>query len=172
MFRTDIPGVPVNVQVSSITSSSIGLSWSPPLVSETLGLIIYSYIITCSMDAQSHSSGIKTTDAHSTTFSQLQAFTAYNCCVAANSNNGKGQLACLNAVTGGNHSFYCEITSNNVLCHYSAPIDTAVDYHAVSSALAVFFVMVSLALIATMALLLYLYLHHKQCTSCTKKTTK
>ena len=98
--NTGVPGAPLNVQVSSVTSSTIGLTWSPPLVSETVGLTIYSYAITCSNDAEMHNDNVKTTDARSTTFSQLRPFMQYNCCVAVNSNNGRGRLACLSAVTG------------------------------------------------------------------------
>ena len=94
----------MNVQVSSVTSSTIGLTWAPPLVSETLGLTISSYFISCSMDPQPDSNTIKTTDSHSVTFSQLHPFTLYNCCVAANSNNGKGKLACMSAITGGGYT--------------------------------------------------------------------
>ena len=96
----DIPGAPLNVQASSVTPSTIGLTWSPPLVSETLGLTIYSYFITCSTDSQPDSNTIKTTDSHSATFSQLDPFTQFNCCVAANSNNGKGKFACISAIIG------------------------------------------------------------------------
>ena len=111
---TDIPGAPANVQVTSITLSTIGLSWSPPLVSETLGLAIYSYTITCSLtrgfklDDDTH---MKTTDGHSAIFSQLLPFTQYNCCVAVNSENGPGVPACLSATTG-EQLFY--VTANNV----------------------------------------------------------
>ena len=98
---TDIPGAPVNVQVTNITSSTISLSWSPPLVSETLRLAIYSYTITCSRGFQQHdATHMKTTDGHSATFSQLVPLTQYNCCVAVNSENGPGVPACLSATTG------------------------------------------------------------------------
>ena len=97
----------MNVQTSSVTSSDsiIGLTWSPPPVSENLGLTIYSYFVTCWTDSQPDID--KTTDSHSVTFSQLDPFTQYNCCVAANSNNGKGKFACISAVIG--RGFTCII---------------------------------------------------------------
>lgn len=109
---TDIPGAPVNVQVSNVTSSTIGLSWSPPLVSETLGLAIYSYAITCLIGLQlDDATHMKTTDGYSAIFSQLLPFTQYNCCVRVNSENGPGVPACLSATTG-EQLFYA--TANNI----------------------------------------------------------
>ena len=102
-MHTDIPGAPVNVQVSNVTSSTIGLTWSPPLVSETLGLDIYSYAITCSLTRGpqwDHATHVKTTDGHSVVFSQLHPFIQYNCCVTVNSENGRGKSTCLSTITG------------------------------------------------------------------------
>ena len=101
-LQTDVPGAPVNVQVSIVTSSTIGLTWSPPLVSETLGIPIYSYSIICSRDSQ-HWEDVtlmKTTDRLSAMFSQLDPFSHYNCCVAVNSENGQGKSACISVITG------------------------------------------------------------------------
>ena len=103
-LHTDIPGAPVNVQVSSVTSSTVGLTWSPPLVSETFGLDIYSYVVTCTTGPQQHDASMKATDSHSAMFSQLQPFTQYNCCVAVNSENGRGKSACLSVITGDSNS--------------------------------------------------------------------
>ena len=100
-MHIDVPGAPQNIQVFNITSSTITLTWSPSLVSETLGLTIFSYKINCSTDPNIHGSTIKNVDILGATLSNLHPFTVYNCCVAVNSNNGKGKLACLGAVTGG-----------------------------------------------------------------------
>ena len=98
---TDIPGAPVNVRVTNVTPSTIGLSWSPPLVSETLGLAIYSYTITCSRGLKlADATHMKTTDGHSAIFSQLLPLAQHNCCVRVNSENGPGVPACLSATTG------------------------------------------------------------------------
>ena len=96
----DIPGAPQNVVVSNTTSSTITLSWSPPPVSETHGLTIFSYTTNCSMDLNIQSSTVMNTDTLSATLSHLHPFTIYNCCVAVNSNNGRGELACLTTITG------------------------------------------------------------------------
>ena len=104
LYNSDAPGAPQNMQVSNTTSSAITLAWSPPLVSETLGLTIFSYTINCSTDPNLQSSTVREsriTDAHYTTLSNLHPFTIYNCCVAVNSNHGRGKLACLSTVTGG-----------------------------------------------------------------------
>lgn len=100
---TDIPGAPVSVRVTNITSSTIGLTWSPPLVSETLRLAIYSYTITCSCSRglqQDDATHMETTDGNTAMFSQLVPLTQYNCCVTVNSQNGPGVPACLSATTG------------------------------------------------------------------------
>ena len=102
MVYADIPGAPQNIAVLNTTSSTTTLTWSPPLVSETLGLTIISYTINCSLtDPNIQGSTVKNTDAHSATLSNLHPFTIYNCCVAVNSNHGRGKLACLTTVTGG-----------------------------------------------------------------------
>ena len=121
---TDIPGAPVNVRVTNVTPSTIGLSWSPPLVSETLGLAIYSYTITCSrgLDDDTH---MKTTDGHSVMFSQFLPFTQYNCCVRVNSENGPGVPACLSATTG--EQLFC-ITANNITFEPS-PFQLCIQMH-------------------------------------------
>ena len=98
----DIPGSPHHFKISSSSSSTLTLSWSPPLVSEIHALTIFTYSINCSTEPQTHNSMhvIKYTDSHSATFSELHPFTFYNCCVAAVSNHGRGKLACIDAVTG------------------------------------------------------------------------
>ena len=94
-----VPGEPQSVQIASTASSIISLTWSPPLVSERQGLTIFGYIINCSADHSSLGNTHLHTDIHNATLVNLHPFTAYNCCVAANSSNGRGRLACLRAVT-------------------------------------------------------------------------
>ena len=110
---TDIPGAPVNLQISTVTSSAIHLTWSPPLVSETLGLAIYSYVVTCSTGPQQHDASVKTTDGQRGMFSQLHPSTQYNCCVAVNSENGRGKSACLSAITGEHYTARYWIASDS-----------------------------------------------------------
>ena len=101
-FYLDIPGAPQSLKISSVTSSTLSLTWSPPLVSQIHGLTISHYTINCSTGGgpQPQSSVIKNTDVQSATFSNLHPFTFYNCCVAAVSNHGRGRLACIGATTG------------------------------------------------------------------------
>ena len=101
ILYADIPGASQNVAVSNTTSSTITLTWSPPLVSETHGLTIFSYTINCSTDPSLQDSTVRVTDAHYVTLSNLYPFAIYNCCVAVNSNHGAGKVACLTTVTGG-----------------------------------------------------------------------
>ena len=99
-FIADIPGPPQNLQVTNVTSTTIRLTWSPPLIAETLQLIIYSYNINCSTDSTlQRSNTAKTTDILNATLSYLQPFTSYNCCLAVNSAHGRGKLSCLKVVT-------------------------------------------------------------------------
>ena len=98
-IHTAIPGAPQKIQISNITSSTISLFWSPPLVSERHGLTIFGYIINCLTDHSSLGNSHLHTDSHSAIFVNLHPFTAYNCCIAANSNHGRGRFACLRAVT-------------------------------------------------------------------------
>jgi hypothetical protein len=94
-----VPGAPQAVQISNITSSTISLAWSPPLISERHGLSIFDYIINCSADHSSLGNINQNTEGHNATFVNLHPFTAYNCCVAVDSSNGRGRFACLRAVT-------------------------------------------------------------------------
>ena len=94
-----VSGAPQGVQIFNITSSTISLTWSPPLVSERHGLSIFGYIIYCSEDHSSLGNSNLHTEIHNATFVNLHPFTTYNCCVAANSSNGMGRPACLRAVT-------------------------------------------------------------------------
>ena len=96
---TAVPGAPQRVQIFNITSSTISLTWSPPLISERHGLNIFDYVINCSADNSSLGNNNQNTDSQNATFVDLHPFTAYNCCVAANSSNGMGRLACSRAVT-------------------------------------------------------------------------
>jgi hypothetical protein len=96
---TAVPGAPLGVQIFNITSFTISLTWSPPLASERHGLSIFGYIINCSADHSSLGNSNLHTEGHNATFVDLHPFTPYNCCVAANSSNGRGRFACLRAVT-------------------------------------------------------------------------
>ena len=105
-FNTDIPGAPQNVQATNVTSTTVSLTWSPPRISETIQLIIYSYNINCSTDLNFiMGNTVKDTDSLSATLSYLLPFTSYNCCLAVNSAHGKGKLSCLKVVT-------CELHNN------------------------------------------------------------
>ena len=97
----DTPGAPHALRISSATSSTLDLTWSPPLVSEIHGLTISQYIINCSTGlGPQMQNDIKYTDTRSATFSNLHPYTFYNCCVAAVSNHGRGELACIDTITG------------------------------------------------------------------------
>ena len=96
---TAVPGAPQRIQISNVTSSTISLTWSPPLVSERHGLSIFGYIINCSADHSSLGNNNLRTENQNASFVDLHPFTAYNCCVASNSNHGTGRLVCLRAVT-------------------------------------------------------------------------
>ena len=67
----DIPGSPRHFKISSSSSSTLTLSWSPPLVSEIHALTIFTYSINCSTEPQIQNSMhiVKYTDSHSVTFS-------------------------------------------------------------------------------------------------------
>ena len=77
------------------------MSWSPPLVSERYspGIQIFGYVITCTTGQGLLESAITYTDALNATLFNLHPFTAYNCCVAANSNHGRGKPACQSTTT-------------------------------------------------------------------------
>ena len=108
-FVPDIPGAPQNVQVTNVTSTTITLTWSPPLIAETLELTIYSYNINCFRDYNlKRNNTAKTTDSLNATLSNLQPSTSYNCCLAVNSAHGRGKLSCLKIPT-------CESQISNII---------------------------------------------------------
>ena len=91
----DVPGAPQKLKMINATMFTLTLTWSPP--SNTHGLAISMYIINCSASPQiqMHMNNIvRYTDTLSASFSNLQPFTSYNCCVAAISSNGNGKQAC------------------------------------------------------------------------------
>ena len=94
IFKLDTPGAPQNVQITDYASTSISLSWSPPLVSERLGLRLFNYVINCSTDHSLQENVVLRTERLNLTVDSLHPFTPYNCCVAVNSTHGLGQLAC------------------------------------------------------------------------------
>ena len=83
----EVPSGPPQSLVSSVTSRTLTLSWSPPLLSHRNGVII-SYLITCS----SGGSIINSTRTSSTslTITGLQPFTNYTCSVRAATTVGDG----------------------------------------------------------------------------------
>ena len=93
----DIPGAPQNIRVTNTSSSTISLRWSTPL--ETYGLMIFGYAINCSTESKMLENVIHYTDIRNATLFNLHPFTTYNCCVAADSNHGRGKLACQSTVT-------------------------------------------------------------------------
>ena len=93
------PGAPQNTKVLSTSLSTITLSWSPPLVSELLGLAVFNYIINCTTSLNSLSYAVMYTESQSATLSNLLPFTPYNCCVAVSSSHGRGKPACHSTVT-------------------------------------------------------------------------
>ena len=103
-----VSGAPQRVRISNITLSTISLTWSPPLVSERHGLTISGYVINCSTESRSNTveDAVHYTDSFSATLTNLHPFTTYNCCVAANSNHGRGNLACQSTVTW-DQGVYC-----------------------------------------------------------------
>ena len=102
-IHLDIPGAPQALRILIATSSTLALTWSPPLVSEIHGLTVTHYAVNCStlsLGQQTQESVIINTDVQSATVSNLRPFTYYNCCVAAVSNHGSGRWACVGTTTG------------------------------------------------------------------------
>ena len=79
-------GLPQNF-TNSVTSRTLTLSWSPPLLSQRNGVII-SYLITCSSGG-SIINGTRTSST-SLTITGLQPFTNYTCSVRAATTVGDG----------------------------------------------------------------------------------
>ena len=79
----------------------LAISWSPPLVSERYNpkLKIFGYMISCSTDQDLIGNAVAYSDTLNATLSNLHPFTAYSCCVAANSSHGMGNRACQSTVT-------------------------------------------------------------------------
>ena len=94
-----IPGAPQNVIITNTTSSTLTIRWSPPLISERYGLKFYGYMINCSTDQGLLGTTITYSDTFNATLSDLDPFTAYSCCVAANSSHEMGNRACQSTVT-------------------------------------------------------------------------
>ena len=98
-----MPGAPLNIHASNITSTTIFLTWSPPSVSErSAGQNILGYHIICSSLTSvlgSYGNITAHKDIHNAIIAPVHPFTAYNCCVAADSSYGRGKLACLRATT-------------------------------------------------------------------------
>ena len=86
LLRLVPSGPPQNI-INSVTSRTLTLSWSPPLLPQRNGVII-SYLITCS----SGGSIINSTRTSSTslTITGLQPFTNYTCSVRAATTVGDG----------------------------------------------------------------------------------
>ena len=97
-----VPGAPQSVQISNTTSSTISLTWSPPIIPERHGIAIFGYLINCSTEhcllENAASYYTERYDA-TVTLTNLHPFTTYNCCVAVNSSHGMGHPACQNTVT-------------------------------------------------------------------------
>ncbi len=93
------PGPPQNVQLSSITASSITVSWQPSPYSVQFGNVHY-YTVNCS--SHSHN-GVNYTTADNSTVSvqvtELRPYTVYECCVGGVGVAGGSVLTCRTSVT-------------------------------------------------------------------------
>lgn len=112
---TAVPGAPQSVQVSQTTSSTISLSWSPPLIPERHEIAIFGYIVYCSTDHSLLESAVNYTERFNATvtLTNLHPFTAYNCCVTVNSSHGRGQPACQSTVTWD----HCMLCMDHIIIH-------------------------------------------------------
>ena len=95
LFNTVPSGPPLEL-VFSLTSHTIVLSWSPPLLSQCNG-VITSYLINCT----SGDSIINSTRTSSTslTITGLEPFTNYTCFVRASTVVGDGPAAIIQTMT-------------------------------------------------------------------------
>ena len=105
-------GLPQNSSVQSVTSRTLTLSWSPPLLSRRNGVII-SYLITCS----SGGSIINSTRTSSTslTITGLQPFTNYTCSVRAATKLGDGPPAMNFRRTNEDSRLFIDYNSHEIL---------------------------------------------------------
>ena len=101
LFNT-VPNGPPQELVVSLTSHTIVLSWSPPLLSQRNG-VITSYLISCS----SGDIIINTTRTSSTslTITGLEPFTNYTCFVSAATVSGDGPAAVIHTMTNEGSEF-------------------------------------------------------------------
>ena len=107
-----VPSGPPQNLVSSVTSRTLTLSWSPPLPSQRNGVII-SYLITCSLGGNIINS--TRTSSTSLTITRLQPFTSYTCSVSAATIVGDGPAATASETSDEDseyiiHYNYCDIT--------------------------------------------------------------
>ena len=97
------PGVPRSVRVSSVTGTSITLTWTVPAASEPPSALVTAYSITCS--SRGRPSRTARTSATSVTVASVLPYTSYSCCVAADSSAGTGSSACQPAQTNETRTF-------------------------------------------------------------------
>ena len=109
-----VTGPPQNVRNTARSSTTLSISWSPPLITQRYGTILR-YNVSClgSGVLQFH----QTTD-NSTRMVGLHPYTHYSCCISAITTMAEGTRACLNTrtlETGKNNSMSC--ISNLLKCH-------------------------------------------------------
>jgi len=90
-----VTGPPQSIRITSRSSTTLSISWSPPLITQRYGTILR-YNVSClgSGVLQFH----QTTDS-STRMVGLHPYTHYSCCISAITTMAEGTRACLNTRT-------------------------------------------------------------------------
>ena len=94
-IHSDIPTVPLAVNITELTFKSIQLEWSRP---QPINGIISHYTITC-LQANGTIVSLNTTADGLETVSNLQPLTNYTCCISATNQVGEGNDTCVDART-------------------------------------------------------------------------
>ena len=110
-FLCAVPRGPPQDFVVSVTSCTLTLSWSPPLLSQRRNGVIISYLVSCTVGGNSKNMRVTTTSK----IISIKPFTSYTCSVSAATIVGDGPPATVSGTSDEDgeyiiHYSYCDIT--------------------------------------------------------------
>ena len=114
-----VTGPPQNVRNTARSSTTLNISWSPPLITQRYGTILRYNVSCLGSDMLQFN---QTTD--NSTFSArmvgLRPYTNYSCCISAITTVAEGKKACTNTITSEAGRYAVELKRLHFLCVHTS----------------------------------------------------
>ena len=114
-----VTGPPQNVRNTARSSTTLSISWSPPLITQRYGTILR-YNVSCLGSGMLQFNQTTDNSTFSVRMVSLRPYTNYSCCISAITTVAEGTKACTNTITSEAGRYAVELKRLHFLCVHTS----------------------------------------------------